>query len=536
MLYELYFPAPLEASRVENLRHHLTTRNVFALLFNKLPVGLNLYQALLDLHERLQMYMPSDSDNAALMIDYLVSNRLDDIRNDPSSAAGLLAWSEGPAVRWREGWQEAFVHCSGMYNRLKFVPEYLDVSHFSRVLLDRASLEIHVRVQQVADKLAEFDFADMWPMQSVATSPARSSFDRLRRFLIKYYEVVFWAWPPLPRFGTADIWLTRDVVVRLQKDFGALYDYLVDRDMMWDVSEPQNDRNLKIVSKGLKPHFRADSDGLPMTDMFIAFDNRCDFPHIPHPFPLLPASMPVQAPPKQPRFGKKVKSNDARFTDRRIALNYSEATNIFLLRTEFGGNDLVEAFSRFEKTDQLGEIDPYQARKGRWILLYGILQVLATVAVDTPTLRYNRDVRYFLNPRLRGTPPWRERTEQAPIEASHYDSHCWTSPKTWKETDHSVERSGLRNHREIVIKSAGIGDGTGRGWAAEKSVTDTSPSVKESQYTRPWGYGGNGLVERNPTVVKLSPTEPVHDWPIKEAELPPLGRTAGSDYVPPDEW
>ena len=116
---------------------------------------------------------------------------------------------------WHEGWREAFVHCTGMYSRLRHVPEFRDVSHFSRILLERASLEIQVRVQQAADKLADFDFADMWPMQSVLPPPARDSFDRFRRFLSRHYEAVFWSWPPLPRFGTAEIWLTREGRTRL---------------------------------------------------------------------------------------------------------------------------------------------------------------------------------------------------------------------------------------------------------------------------------------------------------------------------------
>ncbi|KAI9794235.1 MAG: hypothetical protein M1816_006161 [Peltula sp. TS41687] len=531
--HEIFFPAPPEASKQEFLRYHLTTRNVFALLYNKKIVGLNLYQILVDLHERLQLYMPSTADTAGMIIDYLVFNRVDDIRKDPASAAGLLAWSECATVRWFEGWREAFVHCSGMYGRLKYATEFRDVSKFSSALLERASLEIHVRVQRAADKLAEFDFTDMWPMQSVSPPPARSSFDRFRKFLVKYYEAAFWAWPPLPRFGTADIWLTRDVVQRLQKDFGALYDYLVDRDLVWVLAGSANDRNPKVISKGQKPHFRADGDGLPMTDILVGFDNRNHFPHVPHPFPLLPASTPVQIPTKQSLFGKKSRGTDTEYIHKRIALEYSEATNIFALGTDFGGNELVEAYSRFEKSDQLGEVDPYQARRGRWILLYGVLQVLATIAPDTPNLRHTQDVLYYLNPRLRGTPPWREHNEPPPPEATHYDSYCWTAPTTWKETDHSVERSGLRNHREIVIKTAGIGDGTGRGTPGNNSITEDEPSPpsKEDQYTRQWVSGDRFADES-----KANQGKKLQEWPIKEPNHIRVREVGVSDYVAPADW
>ena len=54
--YEIYFPAPMNQSKTETIRHQVTTRNVFALLYQTSLVGLNLYQALSDLHDRLEVY------------------------------------------------------------------------------------------------------------------------------------------------------------------------------------------------------------------------------------------------------------------------------------------------------------------------------------------------------------------------------------------------------------------------------------------------------------------------------------------------
>lgn len=66
--YELFFPAPMNQSKAESLRYHATTRNVFALLYQASLVGLNLLQALNDLHERLQLYMPQDQDSSELIM------------------------------------------------------------------------------------------------------------------------------------------------------------------------------------------------------------------------------------------------------------------------------------------------------------------------------------------------------------------------------------------------------------------------------------------------------------------------------------
>jgi hypothetical protein len=66
--YELFFPAPINQTKAESLRYHATTRNVFALLYQASLVGLNLLQALVDLHERLLIYMPPDADSSELIM------------------------------------------------------------------------------------------------------------------------------------------------------------------------------------------------------------------------------------------------------------------------------------------------------------------------------------------------------------------------------------------------------------------------------------------------------------------------------------
>jgi hypothetical protein len=60
--YELYFPAPAGLSKNDTLRYHVTTRNVFALLYQTSLVGLNLVQALSDLLDRLKGWMERECD------------------------------------------------------------------------------------------------------------------------------------------------------------------------------------------------------------------------------------------------------------------------------------------------------------------------------------------------------------------------------------------------------------------------------------------------------------------------------------------
>lgn len=326
------------------------------------------------------------------------------------------------------------MHCVGMHHHLDTVSELRFVTPITKALIERASLEVEVRIQSVADRLANFKFDDMWPAMLPQPPPERASFERLRQFLRGYYEAFYGSWPP-PAPGEAENWLSRDVVKDLQSDLGALYDYLVNREVVWDFSDKRHSGKWKIASTDPTKKIQVDTKDLPMNDILVAYDNRHRYPHIPHPYPLVPDSMPVvnkESLYKASKVSSKQPSNEEKMTERRIALAYTEATNIYILGPDFVSNKLADAFVRFEKSDKPSEVDPFAARRGRWVLIYGILQALASVSVDSPGLRYKDDVPYHLNARLRGTPPWKGANQNAE-EASHKGSYCWQAPKNWGE-------------------------------------------------------------------------------------------------------
>ncbi|KAK1963793.1 hypothetical protein LY78DRAFT_716139 [Colletotrichum sublineola] len=451
--YEMYFPTQANMSKTEQLRCHITTRNVFALFYHASLVGLSLHQALSDLHMRLDDYMPPDSDNVGMILNYLSARGIDDVRNDPETAVSLLAWSEGCAVRWEEGWRESFLHCAGMYSQLESCADFKELTPITRALLERACLETQLRVQAAEERLSEFQYGDMWPASGVS-GPAKAAAERLQRFLLNHYVRAYGSWPPaqttgLPDSDGEDIWLTRNVAQALQRDFGALYDYLVNRDIVWDMSEARSGRKWMMQSEKDKG-FDADVD-VPMTDILVEYDNRLRFPHIPHPYPLVPESIhPAPVVKETSMFKKKSgaaapnnnnnnSSNGGRAgaLERRIQLAYTEATNIYVLGSDFTQSDLIDAFVKFEKGDSITEVDPAVARRGRWVLIYGILQTLASVSVDAPYVRYRDGVPYHLSPRLKGTrvPPWKG--SSTPDEASHELSHCWVVHHTWNTPNHS---------------------------------------------------------------------------------------------------
>jgi len=427
--YEIHFPPPDEYIKVDILRHHITTRNFFALLLHQPLVGLTLFQALVDLHLRLQLYLPKDVDCAEVMMQYMLQTHLHNVCNDPAAAASLLAWSEDPGVQWLAGWREGFVHCCGMYMHVRGSPEFHDISHKSRILLERSHLELGARIQEAENRLSTFNFDEMWTGSEVQVHPSRAIFDQFRHFLQQFYTKATKKWPPRKVQEFDESWLTRSLVWVLQKDFGALYDYHVDRGVVWSQEKEREMPHRKTVRQSDGQNAEVNSIDIPLAKIFTSFDRRHKCPHIPYPYPLLPASALDGEGKKQsrPRFFR----SKSKELEKRTLLAFAEASNATLLGPDVTTNGLLEAFLKFEKTDDLGDSDPQDARKARWILLYGVLQILATLSVDVPDVCFDGDVSYFLNPRLKGTPPWRYE-DMVFEEASRNMSYCWRTVDPWK--------------------------------------------------------------------------------------------------------
>ncbi|KAI1652393.1 hypothetical protein F4813DRAFT_321448 [Daldinia decipiens] len=519
--YEMYFPTPPNMGKLEAHRYAITTRNVFALLYHASLVGLSLSQALSDLLTRLMAYMPSEADNLGTILNYLSARGIDDCRNDPETAVSLLAWSETPEVRWEEGWFEAFVHCTGMYSRLEACKDFRTITPITRALLERACLETQLRVQAAEERLAEFSCGDIWPTAGPATKgAARDAAERLRQFFISHYSKIHGYWPP-PEAGARteegeETWLSRTLAKQMQKDFGALYDYLVNRDIVWDESETRSSRKWMMVSESGNKSFDSDTPDLPLTDMLIEFDNRMRFPHIPHPYPLVPESIlpnaPASSSSSRERF-KKEKNNsnntkqasDDRIAERRAQLAYTEATNIYILGSNFTQSDLIESFVKFEKADQIGSVNPFVARRGRWVLIYVILQTLASVSVDAPNVRYKDNVSYHLSPRFKGTkaPPWKGASAPA-AEACHDISHCWLAPRTWQQNS-SASGGESADSDTSTNSNAHSGDPVLRMMRAQAHMFPRPPRTVTSRSSN-GGYYTPRSVLSPTTVLPLTPT------------------------------
>ena len=347
--HEIWFRAPSHIKRPDvQRRHHMATRNFLALIYGLPIVGNDFYEMLSDLHNVMETYYevnePDERWNAAqLLIQYLSSREIDDVRNNLPAALGLLAWCEHPDVGWEAGYLEAFVHSVGMMSQSTMESkEYRNVSQVTRYKLQNAYNSMQLRIIEAEERLARFHFEDIWALDDIAPEhPARKSYDAFRLFLYDFYHREYGQWPTPTNHQ--DRWLNREVVQRLQVDVGSTYDYLVDRDIVWEPASEPNTRKWEMVNKQTKSiHFAADWPGLRLPSILIAFDMGQKYDHVPHPYPLLPrANTPITKSTEKKSSSifrrKKAVAVPDQKTHFQIALAFDSATNMNRLGASFTG-------------------------------------------------------------------------------------------------------------------------------------------------------------------------------------------------------
>jgi hypothetical protein len=126
--HEIWFTAPNEVKTPQDQRlHHVAIRNFLAMLHGKPIVGADIFDMLSTLQPEIQVMYDLDTDAQSRMTsrersvqtitNYLGKLGLDDIRNNPRRALGLLAWAEQDNIRWRQGYLESFVHLAGVISQ-----------------------------------------------------------------------------------------------------------------------------------------------------------------------------------------------------------------------------------------------------------------------------------------------------------------------------------------------------------------------------------------------------------------------------------
>ncbi|KAF1838827.1 hypothetical protein BDW02DRAFT_338733 [Decorospora gaudefroyi] len=480
--HEIWFTAPSQVKTVQGQRlHHVAIRNFLAMLHGKPIVGADVFDMLNTLQPEVQVMYDLDTDSHSRMTprersvqmitNYLDQYGLDDIRNNIRRALGLLAWAEQDAVRWRQGYLESFVHLAGVMSpQIEDHPDFRRLSVVTRRNLGLAGKTLQLRVMEAEEKLSSFNFGDLWGDTSKLTnSPVYQSYQAFRQFLVGHFTRIYGNWPP----NADKVWLNRKVVNAMQEDFGSLYDYFVDRDVIWNPREERASRKWEMAHRK-NDSFKADLPELGITDMLVTYDAKNGHAHIPHPYPLLPREVAKGGKEKEKKsfFSlRKDKSKDTTTKDAKahlqLSIVFSDATNIEKLDVNFNGSTLIDKFEQFELTTDLKHTTPREARLGRWVLLYGVLQVLSTLSVDVQGLKHTDGVGYLLCTDLKRMPEWVSKGQIEHLEATQQRSWCWqrawdpmptqTAPVELEATSSIDRNERTSDHGEIPnADSAGL--------------------------------------------------------------------------------
>ncbi|KAH9868584.1 hypothetical protein J1614_007656 [Plenodomus biglobosus] len=372
---QLFIPAPNEASREDSFRWHITTRNFFAFLLGKPLVGEHMGQTFVDLQERLFLFRPDQTNNHQELLEYLENQGYRDLVECTDYALASLYYAEH--YKLKAVWIDAFAHCVGMNESLFLSPEYAANSRLTKALFTRAHLEVDLRLSRVSTALGGLLQEDLSPAYLGITDSARSHLNLFRQFLHGFYVEKFGYWPP-----PQGVSFPKALYKSMFYDFQNLYDYLVDK-------ESTNDISMQKPASG----------GLCILQTVSNFDNRHGFKAQPHPLPLLPAER---------SSSRKAESQKAlrQFT---LAAQHNKTHQIHSASAALAvaTNDLteaaasakiVQAYMHFERvyaassSQKQEKISAVDARKVRWLLIYGTLQYL------TSALRAPREVRDHESP------------------------------------------------------------------------------------------------------------------------------------------
>ncbi|KAI9825432.1 MAG: hypothetical protein M1832_001162 [Thelocarpon impressellum] len=394
---ELYVPAPPKCSREEAFAYHLNTRNFFAWMLGKPIVATHLGRGMADLLDRMNLFRDT-ADNVQDFLEYIDAQQYSSFRECPDLALASLYVSERFMLKDR--WIDAFAHCVGLNDRLICSSEFEPVSRVSKSLITRAKLEMDIRMGRCSEQLSSFLDDELSKSHLGLGKGARAHLDRFRSFLHSFYVAKFGYWPPVEGSG-----LSKETCGSMYVEFRNLYDYLVDPE-----STPYWEDNL-----------RPPTGGLCVYQNVIAFDQRHRYTSLPHPLPLLPEEMVRCLVPSRKRsmgsvrfsrcLGKAAKADRKSYTLAAL----SGATNVKSMETL--SDPLVRAYMRFERECTLEEeekVTAADARKVRWLLIYGVLQTLISVTSAPPEVRHTDGVSYPLCCQTAGTPPWQSESRLPP--------------------------------------------------------------------------------------------------------------------------
>lgn len=276
------------------------------------------------------------------------------------------------------------------------IPQH--ISSISRTLIRRARADMNNRLSLAGSMLKSFLEDELSEANLGLPAGGRAHLDRFRSFVLSFYQTRLGYFPPLSLDSRSTIF-DPEIFEILRKDFRAVYDLLVDESFTSDDSSP-------LLAQG----------GICAVQSVQSFDDRCDYPSLKHPLPLLPE---IDDDKASRRMSLAWLANTARGDklkpDHRLLAHAALIKAMNVRDSELLENDFVRAYRKFEedsvmphtKTDKTEKINPVDARKVRWILIYAVYQVLRNCTSPPLEVRDSADADYHLAVSTEQLPPWK---------------------------------------------------------------------------------------------------------------------------------
>ncbi|KAJ9667200.1 hypothetical protein H2201_002721 [Coniosporium apollinis] len=453
----------------------ISIRNLFAFLVGQSLVAtekrFSTFSIFMNISEQLNAYGFTNIDRstfgevASISFDnYVDELQLADVRGSrEKTIEGIVL---GERMRSVMLYNEAFVHGVGKYEELTNLnsPKFQLISPITRNRMERASMDLYIRLKNINSRLEDFDFPAIFAgimnsktadeRKMVRFSAWKASFMSTRKWLMGYYKHKYGSWPPKASSKKNDLetsGLNRLVLKDLYHDFAHLYDLLVDRTSL-------TTRTVDAASADDGADDTEDVVARALRRVLSEYDRSSPpvLPPIPFDIPILPT---LPATKKDP-YGRDVKP-DARARQKK--LKDDQVHNI--LGESYNPDSeistpFIDAFLALERKDGHGAtIDQLiDNRCGQWIFMYAVLQALPYVVVDAPGIKWTQGVEYFLCEPPRSSLPWaREDTGvqrswygiagssgvvslpsdvvEHGVEGIYRRSHCWEMAERWSAAD-----------------------------------------------------------------------------------------------------
>ncbi|GAB7332882.1 hypothetical protein MBLNU13_g04599t2 [Cladosporium sp. NU13] len=354
-------------------------------------VGEKLGLALVDLWRRTREWQPNDSATS-ILLNYCEQQGYLSLAENVTHATAILTFAEQAQIQAL--WTNAFVHCVGMHERLDMSGDYPELSNSTRALITRASLEMDLHMSRATQAIGCFLEEELGADRLGLTKPARNHLDRFRGFLHSFYLEQLGYFPP-----DSTNPYNKKMWNNVHDDFESLYELLADTSSDQSI---QNNTNA--------------SGGICCLQNTQVFDLRHGCPPLPHPSPLLPAISPerrstdTQRTLRSLRLGRSSSSvSEAKLPPRRAL---AEATNS--VPDEVSKRPIVIEYRRFERSRLEEKITVQEARKVRWLLIYGGLQILNSITKAPKGVKDNEAASYPLCVLTTGSPDWHVDEDETP--------------------------------------------------------------------------------------------------------------------------